>query len=353
MPEPNKDKVDDQTEVEDEPIEVAYAITSYGADHPIDGLVKRLQNDTIFIPPFQRKFVWQLPQASRFVESLLLGLPVPGIFLAREAESNRSLVIDGQQRLKSLQFFYEGLFNKRAFELTGVTKRFKGLSYRTLPDEDRRRLDDSIIHATVVKQERPSQDDSSIYLIFERLNSGATLLQPQEIRAAVYHGRLTETLEALNAIAAWRKIVGPESDRLKDQELILRFFALYFDLENYRKPMKEALNRYTRRNRTLQVNDSDALNLAFVPTIELVARTVGQEAFRPAGNMNAAVFDAVMVGVARRLARGGEPDDGRFKTAYEGLVADEHFRAAYVRSTSDEEQVRRRVEVATEAFARV
>src|SRR5687768_4112804 len=61
-----------------------YSITNYGADYPVDSLVKRLLSQAIYIPDFQRGFVWKLPQASRFIESLLLGLPVPGIFLAKD-----------------------------------------------------------------------------------------------------------------------------------------------------------------------------------------------------------------------------------------------------------------------------
>src|SRR4051812_37743221 len=85
-----------------------YSITSYGADYPVDGLVKRLESGSILIPTFQRGYVWKISEASRLIESLLLGLPVPGIFLAKEADSNRLLVIDGQQRLRSLQYFYGG-----------------------------------------------------------------------------------------------------------------------------------------------------------------------------------------------------------------------------------------------------
>ena len=59
-----------------------YDITSYGVDFDVEGLVRRLKRDEIFIPPFQRDYVWKMPEASRFIESLLLGLPVPGIFLA-------------------------------------------------------------------------------------------------------------------------------------------------------------------------------------------------------------------------------------------------------------------------------
>src|SRR5689334_5241894 len=87
-----------------------YDITSYGSDPDVEGLVRRLNRKEILIPQFQRGYVWRLPEASRFVESLLLGLPVPGVFFAIEPTTNKLLVIDGQQRLKSLQFFYEGVF---------------------------------------------------------------------------------------------------------------------------------------------------------------------------------------------------------------------------------------------------
>src|SRR5687768_3267101 len=84
--------------------EVTYDVSSYGSDMDVEGLVRRLQSGDILIPPFQRDYVWKQAEASRFIESLLLGLPVPGVFFATEPETNKFLVIDGQQRLKSLQF---------------------------------------------------------------------------------------------------------------------------------------------------------------------------------------------------------------------------------------------------------
>lgn len=90
---------------DEEQIPFKYSITSYGADFLIDGIVRRLEDDSILIPSFQRGFVWSLPKASRFIESLLLGLPVPGIFLSKDSETQALIVIDGQQRLKTLKFF--------------------------------------------------------------------------------------------------------------------------------------------------------------------------------------------------------------------------------------------------------
>jgi uncharacterized protein with ParB-like and HNH nuclease domain len=115
------------------------------------------------------------------------------------------LIIDGQQRLKSLQFFYEGFFNpkdhqktKRIFKLTKVQKHFEGLTYEKLEENDRIKLDDSIVHATIVKQEAPDNENTSIYHVFERLNNGGKKLTPQEIRTAIYYGELNDLIEELN-----------------------------------------------------------------------------------------------------------------------------------------------------------
>jgi hypothetical protein len=349
---PQEQLVEDEAERDEEP-EFHYSITSYGADYPVDGLVKRLKAGDIHIPPFQRQYVWRKPQASRFIESLLLGLPVPGIFLAREGQSHRLLVIDGQQRLRTLQRFYDGIFDKSSFDLTGVKRQFEGLTYNTLPEDDRRRLDDSILHATIVKQDHPSDRDSSVYLLFERLNTGGTLLHPQEIRACVYHGKFNELLARLNADSHWRNVYGPESPRMKDRELILRFFALRFDLDHYARPMVEALNQYMDSNRQLQNQDAATLEKAFRPTIKLIDDFIGASAFRPVRAINAAVYDAVMVGLANRMEREPSPDPERIRPAYDSLLKAEDFEAAYGKSTSDEEQVRKRIQIAISYFQKI
>lgn len=356
-PPDDEDDVTDETEQEDRGIEFKYSITSYGADYPVDGLIKRLSSDppAIFIPPFQRRFVWSKYQSSRFIESLLLGLPVPAIFLGKEEDTNRLLVIDGQQRLRSLWNYYQGTFEDgEEFVLGGVASRFEGLSYRTLNDADRRRLDDSILHAIVVRQDEPEQDNnSSIYLLFERLNTGGSLLHPQEIRACVYHGAFNDLLADLNRDPSWRAIYGAENQRMKDRELILRYFTLRFDLERYERPMEGALNRYMGSNRNLQRQSGEQLISSFVPTIRMVADALGTTAFRPTRAINAAVFDAVMVGLSRRLADNPPLDAGRFRTLYGQLLENNDFIAAYERSTSDEEQVKTRIRIATENFTRV
>ena len=182
-----------ETEVDDiesEELDFRYAITSYGADYPVDSLIN---------------------QASKFVESLILGLPVPGIFLSRENKSGRLLIVDGQQRLMSLLHFYKGIFKGKEFVLTGLQSNLNGKTYKTLELNDRTRLDDSIIHATIVRQDEPDDEESSIYLIFERLNTGGKPLTAQEIRACIYYGDFNNLLDELKDNKHWRKVFGKEN----------------------------------------------------------------------------------------------------------------------------------------------
>lgn len=347
--------VTDAAASEDEaaPTEIRYQVSSYGADYPVDGLVKRLRRGDIDVPKFQREFVWPLPQASRFIESLLLGLPVPAIFLSKESDTQKLMVIDGQQRLKSLLFFYDGILRGKEFKLNGVTREFEGLSYKALEEEDRRRLDDSILHAIIIKQEDPGNDDSSVYMVFERLNTTSTALSPQEIRACVYHGLFNDYLTAANRNRDWRDIFGKQSARQKDCELLLRFFALFYKLDSYKRPMKLFLNEFMAENRQLKRYGETTLNGVLEPTMEIVNQAIGREAFRPQHALNASVTDAILVGVARRLQRGPVTNRDALKAALDPVLKDDRFADLYTVGTTNPEKVRARIEKVTGALQSV
>lgn len=334
----------------DEATPFRYSITSYGADFDVEGLVRRIKREDIYVPPFQRRRVWSIKQASRFIESLLLGLPVPGIFLSKDGES-KHLVIDGQQRLRSLEDFYNGVFEPtgRKFALTGLKSRFDALTYKDLAPEDKRRLDDSIIHATVIRQDYPDDGNSSIYFVFERLNTGGTQLQPQEIRAALYHGSFNELLYGLNENSDWRSLFGPVHSRRRDQELILRFLALYFKAPDYHKPMKEFLNDFMGANKEFAHYSRDEISGVFEQTVSAINHNIGSRAFKPKRTLNAAVFDSVMVGVARNFQR-GRVDLSHLSGQYQRLLSSSDYQQVTETATTDEENVSLRLSFATKAF---
>ncbi len=327
-----------------------YSITSYGADFDVEGIVRRLGRGDIEIPEFQRRYVWTKPQASKFVESLLLGLPVPGIFLYREDNTRKLTVIDGQQRILTLDYFYGGAFGDgKPFQLRGLETRFNKAVYNDLENEDRRKLDDSIIHATIIRQEKPEDGGSSKYSIFERLNTGGTRLAPQEIRSAIYPGAFCELLTELNNNESWRKLFGNPHRRKRDEELILRFFALFYEAKNYFRPMAKFLNEFMEKNRNLECQRQREMECVFDRTVSTILEKISIRAFKPQTAVNAAVLDAIMVGVATRLQSGEILKS--LESRYKSLLGNPEFDSSVSEGTSQGERVRQRIKLAINAFA--
>ncbi len=257
-----------------------YDLSSVPNDFNILTIYNFLESGAVQIPGFQRNYVWDMGRASRLIESLILGLPVPQVFLY-EAGHNRFLVVDGQQRLMSIYFFMTGRFPKpkkrgelRAvlsgsgaipdevlhdddlftnFRLRlpmlpdGSKNRFARLSYSTL-GEYQTQFELRTIRNIIVKQLKPSGDDSSIYEMFHRLNSGGVNLRPQEIRASLYYSPFSEMLADVNQSAAWRGVVRiPDPDsRLRDTEILLRASAMYIEGQNYSSSMTKFLNSFSK-----------------------------------------------------------------------------------------------------------
>ncbi len=339
---------------------IQYDISSYGADYDVEGLVKRLKRDDILIPSFQRNYIWNQKEASRFIESLLLGLPIPSIFLAKERLSNKLLVIDGQQRLKTLQFFFDGYFNpkegdrtNRIFSLIDVQAKFIDLTYQTLNEQDKVKLNDSIIHSIVVKQESPIDDDTSIYYLFDRLNSPGRPLSPQEIRTAIAHGPFIDLIKELNEYPKWRQIYQRRNLRMKDQELILRFLALYYGWQTYKRPMSEFLNRFALNRQNSQTDLLLKYTTLFTSTIDIAWESLGKKAFRPERGINTAVFDSVMVGLATRLSKDIISNFNDVRTSYDNLLNNKEYLTAISDSTSNVDSVEKRMTKAIEAFENI
>ncbi|MBI5060494.1 DUF262 domain-containing protein [candidate division KSB1 bacterium] len=273
---------EDYADTEDNEIQIYdYAITATPNDFNVLTINQFLTSGAVKIPGFQRNYVWDIGRASKLIESLIMGLPVPQVFLYEE-ERNRFLVIDGQQRLMSIYYFMSKRFPKeekrvelrRIFDeqgripdnvlhndeyfltfnlrlpqlLPNRPNRLRGLNYSTL-GEFKTQFELRTIRNVIVKQNEPPNDDSSIYEIFNRLNTGGVNLSPQEIRISLYHSSFYEMLHRLNGIEGWRRFLGlPEPDlHMKDVEVLLRGFALLASTENYTPSMKRFLNQFSKQ----------------------------------------------------------------------------------------------------------
>jgi hypothetical protein len=340
------------------------ALLNYtGQDFDVSGLVRRMKSEDILVPTFghedsrissagfQRSFVWKRPQMDRFIESLLLGYPIPGIFLVRQSD-RRYLVLDGHQRLRTMEHFVEGVHDEKAFVLRNVAEALRGLTYKALPEERRRIFDDTFIPATIVATDGTPESLEAVYQIFERLNSGGTQLTPHEVRVALFAGPFIDFLDQLNRVPEWRLLYGAKSPRLRDQELVLRILALLMDGDSYRRPLKTFLNQFTGVHRALDGVDPKATRGTFASASSLLSTTVGRDFLRPGGTqLNAAFTEAVFVGLMTRLVSGKAVDEALLRAALRALGNNAELEAATTRATADEEVVRQRLAIAKEALA--
>ena len=263
----------------------------------------------------------------------------------------RYLVLDGQQRLKTLQAFYNGIHGGRVYALENVAQEFRGLTYEALLPEQRRTLDNTFIQATIVRTDGSRESLESIYQVFERLNSGGTQLTPHEIRIALYPGPFVEWLGQLNREPGWRQIYGASSPRLRDHEVILRILALYVRSEEYYRPLKKFLNDFLGDHRDLSRLPETELQRLFAVATQALSDADARQFLRRSGQrINAAMLEAVVVAAMRRAAKQGDMSREAIDGALQQLIADPHIAQATTISTATEENLRTRLEVATVAF---
>lgn len=329
-----------------------FNLSTYPADFTLEILHQKWKDKEIEIPKFQRQFVWKQTQASKLIESFFLQLPVPSIFLYTDRKTQNFLVIDGQQRLKSVFYFFEGYFGeevkgtRKSFRLHGLNEKskFHNKLFSELEERDQKRLKNSVLRAFIVQQLDPD-DDTSIYHIFERLNTGGTLLTNQEVRNCVYHGGLNDSMIKLNRLPEWRQILGkePNDSRQKDIELMLRFFALRFG-PAYEKPMKDYLSTFMKRWRHSEGQTIAQVEATFTNTCKKIRQHLGEKPFHVRAGLNSAVFDAVMIAFSFNL----ESIPTNIATRYHELVFSPEFEKRTSGSTTDVEAVKERIRLAKE-----
>lgn len=331
------------SEEEDKEIGVpVYKIVAYPSDPTLEVVNEKWLREEILVMGFQRRWVWTHVQASKLIDSFLLGLPVPPIFVYK-LPSQIQVVIDGQQRLRTIHGFFSGeLPDGGEFFLKGVSPQWEGKRYDTLDEPDRIRFRDSVLRVVIVEQLDP-KDMTSIYHIFERLNTGGTALSAQEVRNCVYHGPFNDLIIDLNDDKIWRRIFGTDylDRRMRDIELILRFLALYEDLPSYTKPMKQFLSTFMGKHQP--DNSRGPYESTFRNTIRRIDKALGARPFHIKRGINVAAFDSVAVAFAKSKSIPKDIID-----RFQKLKANPSYIDAISSSTTDVEVLMRRMKLAQE-----
>ncbi len=325
-------------------------------DFTVETIVEKLGGDTksIFIPDFQRKYVWTDVQASRLIESLIIQCPIPVIYMNQEPDE-RLAIIDGNQRLTSIRRFL-----KNEFALKGLTAypELEGLRFFELDPRFQRHIQNRTLRCIVILKDTHPQVK---FDVFERLNTGATKLTPQELRHGLYYGDLMKQAALAvkeNNFLSLLEI--KDNKRMKAEELVIRFWSIREDYKKYRKPLSIFINNFADTHRNLSPQEKAKYQSSFKAALDTVKGLLGELSFKIFGSdlkvessFNSALYDALMVGVSILI------DDNRLKPITidsarsklsELLETDESFRKAISIATSDEVQVRYRIEAITSLY---
>ncbi len=339
-----------------------YNISSWGADYSFRELVNLYDDNDLVKPELQRKYVWEKAEASRFIDSILLGLPIPSIFLAK-TDDHKLLIIDGYQRLMTVNDYIKGIWSgdNSVFSLSKIpgkiNSRWKGKSFKQLTETEQRKIKTTTIHAIIFQQKSPKDDDTSLFQIFERINTSGKTLMPQEIRNCVYQGNLNSLLLKLNKQENWRTMFGDmkEDSRMRDLEFILRFFALKTDsilnAEKGNISLKKQLNEFMGTKANNSYDCISNLENEFISTINLIFQQFGDVAFY---NVQASdlktirrrfyptVFDSIMIATSIALHRGVDIAKTSEQNRLE-LLRDEKFRQYSTQGTMQIEHIKGRI----------
>lgn len=221
-------------------------------------------------PDYQRDYVYDNKMASKLVESILMNIPIPTVYLCQEEDESYS-VIDGQQRITSFVRYL-----KNEFALTGLTElpELNGKHYKELEKAVQKRLKSSSLRAIVILKE--SQDIK--YEIFARLNQGSVSLKPQELRNCIYRGSFNTMLEELAANKNLPVLFHDSNNRKSYQERILRFFALR-NYTQYKSSIKKTMNSYMAEHQNDRDEKIAEAKSLFNGTVDLIRQVLGADAF--------------------------------------------------------------------------
>lgn len=322
-----------------------YEVDCLPNDYNITTLISLIERGYMKIPSFQRNYVWKREMASKFIESIIIGLPIPQLFLF-ERERNNFLVIDGQQRLVTIYLFKKQRFPKNDkgrniirkylssgeqipdselasdnfedFKLklpstTNQKNQLDQLKYDTLSTirnfDFKGEFDfNRTIRTITIKQIAPSEDDSSMFEIFSRLNSGGVMLKPQEIRMSIYYSPFYEKIVSeLNLNKTWRKFLGKKEPDLHmgEIEVLVRAFAMLEMSNQYKSPLRNFLNEFSKKAKDFNEEEIDLLSQLFMDFCSSCDK-LPADVFRNEKNKFViSLFEAVFVTVCEKIKTEG------------------------------------------------
>ncbi len=353
-------------------------------------LINLYKNGELIIrPEYQRLFRWSEAQKTALIESILLSIPIPPIFVAEDKNGVWELV-DGLQRVSTFISFFGELkgsgwtidyqeyidrsgveeeeeideesgeetggiktINKWTLQEGGLVKSLQGFNVDNLPTNLKINLKRAVCRVEILRGESST---SMKYELFKRLNSGGSKLTPQEIRNAIYRGvnpRLNELLLKVSKSEVFKYLTQLSSGKLNelyDQELVLRFFAFYKNAENVNENMEKFLNDFMERTVQNANFDYDVYESLIMKVLELIYQIEDNKIFRNERNLFVpAYFEGILIGVAQNIETYAE-DLELLKSKITQLKSDNDFKRYSGTASNSRSRIRNRLKRVDEIF---
>jgi hypothetical protein len=313
--------------------------------------IRKYDNGKIITQPdFQRNLVWTNVKKSRFIESIILNFPLPPIYLNETIDGNY-MIIDGLQRTTTIHQFYKGDFELN--ELQALPK-YNGSAFSNLPDTLQSKFEDKKLTIFILK---PSTPMVVIYDLFNRINTGGTQLNRQEVRNCIYIGKCTRLLKELSEKDYFKNAIdwGIKETRMKDREAVLRYLA--FRWFNYKKEYTGDMSNYIETAMKIinQLDDRRIENMEtdFKRVMEFSYKIWGNKNFRipteyTRGTINIAILESVGNYLATRTNNFLEKNKKIIRKNYTLLIENNYYYEAVTRATGNKNKVFERFELAHE-----
>lgn len=330
--------------------------------HSIFELMRKYDDGRLIInPDFQRNLVWKLKQKSKFIESVILNFPLPP-FYVNETREGKYIVVDGLQRTTAL---YEFLNNKFKLEGLEALPHLNGKDFLTLKNMSgayQTKIEDKRVVLYVL---RPSVPMEVVYDLFNRINTGGTQLERQEVRNCIFLGKATELLRELSESEVFRKAIdnGISPNRMKDREAVLRYlsFKLYNFQDDYSGDMSFFVEKIMRDMNKMSEEQISELRNDFERVMKLTYDFFGDRNFRvplegktTRGRINIAVLESVGYFFSKQTDEFLKcHKDTIIRNFFEHLLKNDEYLDAVQKSTGDKNRVIKRFQLVQEILGDV
>ncbi|WP_430953311.1 DUF262 domain-containing protein [Rhodococcus sp. 24CO] len=330
-----------EAQIDEESRKIGYNTVEY----TIEYLADKLRSDDFYIPEYQREYVWEEDRKHRFIESLLMGLPIPFLFFWENNADGRLEIVDGSQRIRTISEFLDG--NLRLGELESLTK-VSGFCFNDLKESRQRKLKNRTIRGVVLDEQA---DDQARAELFDRINTGSKSANPAEIRRGALPGPFTDLVTELAGSEIFKSLTPmsqmQENSRARE-ELVSRFFALSGDLDGYRDRVADYLFAYAKNmseELTRNPERSNSMREEFNRTMEFIASSTpyGFKKNERAAATPKTRYEAIAIGTKQALEQ--IPDLRVDKNKLKELLDSEEF-GAIVRSDGANARARLRQRIA-------